>query len=208
VAEGILKRLTGQDNLSVHRKHKPSITMAPSIKLTFATNTLPRFKDKTSGTWRRLIAMPFNVTITEDQQDEMLPQRLEQELPGILNWAIQGLQRLLQQNGFTSCRVCETATAEHRFDCDPFQQFRDECIVLSPTGRRIEKKRLYKLYAEWCEENGRKALSSGEFVRMVTKLPGVEPGRDSTGKREYFFRGISMIGSSSTIPSSDDEESE
>ena len=176
VAEGILKRLTGQDNLTVHRKHRTSLTMAPSIKLTFATNTVPRFADKTRGVWRRLILMLFNVTIPDDEQDEMLNQTLEEELPGILNWAIRGLRRLLEQEAFTVCPTCEAAKGQHQRDCDPFTQFVDECLEFRPIAQ-IDKPDLYALYQEWCEANGNKPLASGSFTRLVKKLAGVTEGR-------------------------------
>ena len=46
VAEGILKRLTGEDNITINRENRSLITMAPWVKLVFAANTLPRFRDK------------------------------------------------------------------------------------------------------------------------------------------------------------------
>ena len=207
VAEGILKRLTGQDNLTVHRKHKTSVTMAPAIKLTFATNTVPRFNDKTRGVWRRLTLMPYNVVIPDAEQDETLNQTLEAELPGILNWSIRGLQRLLEQEAFTVCPTCEAAKGQHQRDCDPFAQFVDESLELRAEAQ-IDKPELYKLYQSWCTNNGNKALACGSFVRRVGELRGVEKNRHpeidrQTRRREYFFTGV---GKARARPTAEDEE--
>lgn len=196
VAEGLLKRLTGEDNLTVNRKNKTAVTMAPALKLSFATNTLPRFKDKTRGIWRRLIAMPFDVVIPEEEQDEGLATSLEEELPGILNWALRGLRRLLEQGRFTRCAVCEAAKVQHRQDCDPFLQFLDECVELGPR-RRIDKRALYEVYRNWCDASRNRALAYGSFVRRVGRLAGVGDGRHErldpkTGRREYYFIGIGL----------------
>lgn len=201
VAEGTLKRLTGEDNLTVHRKNRLAITMAPGIKLIFATNTLPRFADKTDGMWRRLIAMPFDVVIPADEQNKNLARELEEELPGILNWAITGLQRLLQQGGFTDCAVCKQVQEQHRIDCDPVAQFIDECIELQE-GATVPCQSVYDAYTTWCDANGRRLpLSSSEFSRQITrrlkrKLER-ESKKNSSGKRPYRWTGFFIAG---TVP--------
>jgi putative DNA primase/helicase len=198
VSEGILKRLTGQDNVTVDRKNLPLITLAPSVKLIFATNALPRFKDKSRGVWRRLIVMPFRVSIPEGQENETLAQELEAEVGGILNWALRGLCRLLENQRFSPCSVCAAARSEHQFDCDPVAQFLDESGLYPPpeppVPRKVTAAALYKQYADWCREVNRCPLSSNEFNRRIAKLPGVQKGRqadaDPEGRRPYFWTGI------------------
>ena len=189
VAEGILKQLTGQDNVTVNRKNIDSITMRPAIKLIYSTNTLPRFKDRSQGVWRRLMVMPFNVSIPQDQQNSELSQTLESELPGILNWAIEGLRRLLRQGRFTECSVCRHATDEHRFDCDPLMQFVDECIEFRPRAE-MPKNCMYDLYTHWCEKSGRKPTAKQTFSREFIKIEGVGERRETTGMRRRFFTGV------------------
>lgn len=198
VAEGVLKRLTGQDNITVDIKNRPAVTMAPTLKLVFGTNALPRFSDKSRGVWRRLVAMPFRVVIPEAEQDELLADKLEAELPGILNWALRGLRRLLGQGQFSPCVVCAEAAKRHQLDCDPVTQFVDECGVHPPPpgGKPlwIPKDELYLQYREWCEGGGYKALSKNRFNRQIAKLPGVTEHRSPSavpdGKRPYYWIGI------------------
>lgn len=190
--EGVLKRLTGEDNLTVNRKGLPHVTMQPNMKFVFACNSLPRFRDRSNGLWRRLIAMPFNVTIKSEEQDAMLATKLEAELPGILNWAITGLQRLLQNGGFTKCEKCSAESQQHQIECDPFQQFWDECVVMDKESQTT-KGDLYERYQEWCRVNGRKPVGSSEVGKFVPKR-GVTEGRETTGKRTRFWVGIKLVG--------------
>ena len=198
VAEGVLKRLTGQDNLTVNRKNQPMLTMATAVKLVFATNALPRFQDKSRGIWRRLMAMPFRVVIPDDEVDETLAEELEAELPGILNWALRGLKRLLEQGHFTHCDVCTKAAARHRTACNPVAQFFDERLLL-PTPKpgqvhRIRKDELYTTYKEWCVAGGYKPYAKNRFGEEVGKLPGVGEWRqgngESDGRRPWYWTGI------------------
>lgn len=201
VAEGVLKRLTGQDNITVDIKNRPPVTMAPSVKLIFGTNALPRFADKSRGIWRRLMAMPFRVVIPDAEQDETLTEKLTAELPGIVNWAIAGLRRLLGQGHFSHCAVCTEVARKHRLDCDPVAQFLDECGIHPPPpgggARRVLVDELYKQYAEWSQGGGFKAKSKNTFNRQIGKLEGVTNDRatkkDATGKRPYFWNGIGTL---------------
>jgi P4 family phage/plasmid primase-like protien len=213
VAEGILKRLTGQDNITVNRKNQTMISMAPSVKLIFATNALPRFSDKSLGIWRRLMAMPFRGVVADDKVNETLAEELEEELPGILNWALAGLRRLLDQGHFSHCVICNQAAQKHRFDCDPVAQFLDERVKFAPQGStqlyEVLKDTFYQEYSQCCEQGGFKALSKNRFNRQLSKVPGITerrvPHADSNGNRPYFWVGI---GKPIPMPALDEDDSD
>lgn len=190
-AEGVIKRLTGGDNLTIERKNCHSLTMFPGIKLVFSANSLPRFRDDTDGVWRRLITMPFDLQIADDRQDVSLANRLKAELPGIVAWAIEGLQRLLKQGGFTKCGVCEAAKSRYRKDCDPIAQFIDEAVVYGP-GYRVTVPQLYGHYADWCQRNGERAVAAAKFSERVAKIDGIKRLRDTVAPRHYYFTGLQM----------------
>lgn len=92
VAEGTLKAFTSGDALQFERKHRDPITARPTAKLVFASNNRPRFSDKSGGLWRRMILMPWRVTIPENERVRGMDTpgwwQDQGELPGILLWAI------------------------------------------------------------------------------------------------------------------------
>jgi P4 family phage/plasmid primase-like protien len=123
-AEGTLKSWTGEDRVTVPRKYRPALEAAPTVKFVYGCNSLPWFKDKSDGIWRRLMVVPFRYAPkTPGANDSKLRPKLRKELPGILNWALAGLARLLEQDGFTPCAVCEAAKVEHREACSPVGEF-------------------------------------------------------------------------------------
>jgi P4 family phage/plasmid primase-like protien len=108
--EGTLKTWTGEDLVTVYRKYRSPLQIEPSVKFIYSANALPWFKDKTQGIWRRMIIVPFRFALrSDDEADPTLRARLREELPGILNWALRGLSRLLKQGRFSACKVCEAA---------------------------------------------------------------------------------------------------
>jgi putative DNA primase/helicase len=191
VAEGVLKQLTTGDPIQANRKHKTPVTLRPTARMIFGTNTLPPFHDRTEGVWRRMIAMPFFAQIAADRKDYRRSERLLDELPGILNWSLEGGVRLFKQNGFTPCEVCEACAHEHRYDCDPFRQFVAEMVYLDAAQSTLSQ-RLYEAYREFCDANGRYAKNSAEFGKQILELPGVTRQRDTAGSRPYRYVGLGV----------------
>jgi P4 family phage/plasmid primase-like protien len=122
-AEGILKAFVSGEILQFNQKYKPVFTARPTARLVLATNTRPRFSDKSQGLWRRLLLIPFPNTIPEEMQDPSLAEKLVQELPGILNWAVEGLKRLHLRGRFEEPLVCQQAKQEYIREVNPVRLF-------------------------------------------------------------------------------------
>jgi putative DNA primase/helicase len=73
-----------------------------------------------------------------------------QELPGILNWAIEGWKRLRARGHFVMPHSCAEAMRELEELSSPVQAFvRDTCL-LTP-GARVDVDDLYAAWKLWCE---------------------------------------------------------
>lgn len=102
--EETIKQFVNGGAFTVEKKFKDPFTLYPSAKLTFATNELPSFNDRSNGLWRRLLYIKFPVKISAKDQNRRLIEKSfwvdSKELSGILNWAIEGAKRLELLNGF------------------------------------------------------------------------------------------------------------
>src|SRR5262249_10229287 len=67
-AEWTLKSFTSGDTMTCNRKGRSMVSAVPTARLMFATNNPPRFVDKSSGIWRRLLLMPFRVQVAAKDQ--------------------------------------------------------------------------------------------------------------------------------------------
>lgn len=191
--EGLLKQLTSGDLVQVNRKYKEPITLRPTAKLIFATNFLPPISDRSDGIWRRLIVLPFLERIAPSEMDIYRSERLRDELPGILNWAIDGAIDLITYGRFVDCAVCIEARDGHRVNSDPFQQFVDEATTLG-ADRSVLVANLYQAYRDYCESTGQKPTAQPKFGARVLELAGVSRVRRTTGAREYEYRGVGLTG--------------
>lgn len=173
--EAIVKQLTGGDVVTARYLYGREFEFRPEFKLIMATNHKPRIRGTDSGIWRRIRLVPFTQRIPEERQDLQLPDKLRTELPGILNWALEGLRQWMQassggkRRGLPHCKAVDSATAEYRGEQDRLKQFLEDCTEPAP-GYTIQAGILYQVYRRWCEENGeRYPLTGNKFGREIAK---------------------------------------
>ena len=105
LAEGTFKSFTSGNRVFFDRKNKTGVSTEPTAKMTIAMNEPPRIRDRSDGVWRRMLLIPFSQTISAQDRIPGMDQvdwwHEVNELPGILNWALDGLMRLEAQGEFT-----------------------------------------------------------------------------------------------------------
>jgi len=112
--------------------------------------------------------------------------REQGELPGVLLWAIVGLQRLQQQDGFTRSTVCDAAIAEYRAESNPARLFLAERFQFVPDSfTRCDE--VYDPYREWCKTNGYLPLASNTFGKEVGRLFPAVARREKQAAGERFM---------------------
>ena len=168
--------------------------VVPTAKLVIAANSRPTFVDRSEGLWRRLVPVPFNVTIPEDKQDKRLTEKLAAELPGIFNWALKGLKRLNEQGRFTESTLVKAATEEYKLECNPVRLFLAEVgLQADPAEEKfVEVHNLYGGYAQWSKENGFQPLNASNFGKELRKsFPKVKrTQRTIYGHRMSVYLGV------------------
>jgi putative DNA primase/helicase len=192
VAEGYLKQFTAGDRMHFDRKNLAPIEGRPTARLVLATNNRPAFSDRSSGLWRRMLVVPFNVTIPTERQDKAIEEKLKAQLPGIFNWAVEGEKRRRRQGGFTQSTVVSETVNDYRQEMNPAGQFLTEWVEVDAEGR-VPSGDLYTKYRGWCEANGYEPLSSRVFGREVKRKFGITKRRGSSGKREHYYPGIRLL---------------
>jgi len=99
---GKVKELIAGDALDAERKKKPVFKFSPTSKHMFAANRAPDRNVDDEAFWNRWLTVMFPESVPRHEQDPELQDRLLAELPGILNWAIEGYRRLTEQGAFTN----------------------------------------------------------------------------------------------------------
>ncbi len=166
--EGRAKQLTGQDRISCRHLYKEPFEFEPQFKIFLATNHRPEIRGDDHGIWRRIRLIPFEITIPAERQDKQLARRLiEQELPGILNWALEGL-RAWQREGLEPPAKVQQATAEYQSDMDIVEQWIDECCDIGPEFGPTPNSVLFPSYNAFCKQAGMTPAGRRALGRRLT----------------------------------------
>jgi len=168
-----LKKCISGDLISAQEKYKPQFTFSPFCKMVFATNKLIEMQDTSHGAYRRFITIPFNKKIEDAEQDKTLTKRIiENELDGILQFALKGLNRLAVNDSFSKSELSEELLTEFKTENNPVQIFINEYIDTTNNDEDcIPCNELFSKYIEFSDENKFKPqLDSVRFAKEMKKL--------------------------------------
>lgn len=161
LAESLVKQMTGGDRITARFMRQDFFEFEPTHKVFFAANHKPVVRGTDYAIWRRIRLVPFDVTIPEDERDGHLPEKLREELPGILSWAVEGCLDW-QAEGLDEPEGISRATEEYRSEMDVLAAFiEDRCVVSKRAEVRATP--LYEVYREWCEASGERAENQRSF---------------------------------------------
>jgi len=147
LAESLVKSMTGGDRIVARFLFHEDFEYTPQFKLWLSGNHLPQIRGTDHAIWRRIRLIPFTVTIPEEDRDLQLPAKLRDELPGILNWALEGC-RLWQRDGLNPPESVMAATGQYREEQDTLAIFIADCCTVSP-NMAVQPARLYDAYVAW-----------------------------------------------------------
>lgn len=88
--EAVVKDLTGGDKMTARFMRGDFFDFTPVLKLWVAGNTMPSFRGVDEAIRRRVVVLPFTVTVPSERRDPALPGKLAAEYGRILSWAIEG----------------------------------------------------------------------------------------------------------------------
>ena len=182
--EAQIKQLTGGDKIAARPLYAQGFEYKPNFKIWLSTNHKPTIKGTDNGIWRRVILIPFTVTIPEEEQDPHLPEKLAAEREGILSWIAEGARQYYSE-GLGRPAVIKNATAEYRTEMDILGGFLEDCV--QPGDGRLLAKDLFTAYQKWAAENGEKEISQTAFGRKMN-----ERGYKKLKKGVCIYEGIQL----------------
>lgn len=170
IQSNVFKQLASGEPIDARHPYSQPFIIENYAKLIFNCNELPPDVEQTTAYFRRFIILPFNVTIAEENQDKELAKKLFTELPGIFNWLLSGLDRLLDQKGFTSCEASDEAVLSYKRESDTVYVFLSEQGYEPHLHINVSLKGLFEEYLNFCKDNGYRNLSISKFSAQLQKL--------------------------------------
>lgn len=185
--ESLIKDLTGNDSITARFLYKEYFTFRPQFKLWLYGNHKPRVRGTDDAIWRRVNLVEFGRQFTGDDADPQLASKLQNELAGILAWAVRGCQRW-QAEGLHTPEAVDNASRQYRTDQDVIGAFVEDCCVTGPNFSAYTGN-LFEQYSQWTEDSGEYTVSKRRFGQKLRER-GFTKDR-STGNAQ-LYRGIGL----------------
>jgi putative DNA primase/helicase len=190
VVERLLS-ISGEDPIDIDRKyHDPLTSVRLPVRFVVLTNELPRLVDSSGALAGRLVIIRLTKSFF-GHEDRTLTDRLLQELPSILLWAVEGWRRLQERGYFVQPDGGAEMVAEMEDLTSPVGQFARECCELGPE-HSVEVDRLFDCWKSWCLTNNR--LQPGTVQAFGRDLRAVAPEVKAKQHREDGDRVRAYVG--------------
>lgn len=165
----VFKSIVSGDSISAEYKGKDSFDFRPFAKLIFSANELPATRDITEGFFRRWIIIPFPNQFKKHHANPNLIHKLTtpEALSTLLNYAIQGLNRLEVNGHFTESETINNLLNEYKKESDSIATFVEEKCDLGAWGECTSTKELFEAYEKWCVEMDYSTIKKREFNKRI-----------------------------------------
>lgn len=171
-----LKELAASGLVLARRPYGQPFEMRFTGKLLFASNSLPNIDDQ-DGIWRRLDILQFDAV--PEHPDPDLLRKLKDELPGILNWCLDGFAALSADNEWRMPQSVVDTIAEYKSETDHIARFAEDELEYNEQGGPLEIQTadLYARYSSWMQARGLRALGLAPPLYKQFRQVGLEPGK-------------------------------
>jgi putative DNA primase/helicase len=192
MAERLLS-ITGEDTQTIDRKYKSPWSGRCGVRFVIISNELPEFDESSGALASRFIVLSLTRSFL-GREDLGLTNRLLTELPGILNWAIEGWRRLSERGYFVQPATGAEVARELEDLSSPIRTFVKEMCEIGP-GRSVEYSWLYNKWREWNIQRGKVLvppinLFARDLRAAVPGLSVTQPRRE--GKQVRVIEGIGL----------------
>lgn len=163
----IFKQMASGEPIEARLPYGEPFILNEYAKLIFNCNELPKDVEHTNAFFRRFLIIGFDVTIPEAEQDKQLSSKIiENELSGVFNWILSGLDRLLEQKNFSKCEAVENARSNYEIQSDSVKMFIDD-LEYKTSSEYTTIKTLYDQYKVYCLDDGYRPVKKSNFMRRL-----------------------------------------
>lgn len=172
------KKLVAGEPVRARRLYQDGFEYTPTGKHLYACNEVPDVAEYIGeddmAFWRRWLLVEFPRYYPPDDRNPDLGGRLTQPraLSGVLNWAIDGWDRLRRQGRFTGELQYGHDKRKRWLEWgDSIDRFIAECVETDAEATRKSTSEVYQVYRQWCEDEGEQPSDQHALTNKLRKEP-------------------------------------
>lgn len=169
---GMFKTLASGEPIEARLPYEEPFIMSDYAKLIFNVNRLDNANiEHTLGFYRRILIIPFEKTIADEDQDRSLHKKILSNKEGVLNWIIEGAERVIRNENIFISVECQKFKAKFIKETDTAAMFLESRNYSNKGQAPIYLSSLYNDYKDFCLEDGHKfALGKNNFSKRLEAL--------------------------------------
>ena len=181
----IIKKAVGEDTLLYEKKGKDPSQFNSYAKLLFSANEFPlNLDDKTNAYYRRLLILDIDRSIPKSAKDTELKEKLFRKSDYAIHMAMLALRQLYKDQRFAQSDHSKECIEKLYRSADSVKAFIDD-MLCHKSGEKMKRSDVYKMYEDYCEDNGRKPHGKSKFWEYMADK-GFMIKRYSDGT--YYFK--------------------
>ena len=178
LSEGLVKKVTGRERLKARHLYGNFFEFDPTHKIILQTNHRPEVRGIDEGIWRRLVLLPFDVTIPRQERDKNMSEKLRTESPGIQPWAVRGCLDW-QRHGLQPPEQVQAATRKYAEEANSFRQFfREQCAKAHDNW--MSTKQIRTAYQAYCRERNLSPLGDKQIAKTLRSIGCTKKNKSHT----------------------------
>jgi putative DNA primase/helicase len=187
--DGMMKKLSEKKLLTGEKKFKDSFEFQSSVAVLLLANNYPQCDDLSHGMRRRAKIVPFNRNFSKGGKDPALfPYIWKNEMSGVLNRLIQGLQRVRQRGDFDEPADCISARETWLTNANPLMAFLKECCEPAEEDCYVSLNHVYQTFTNWKNKNGFSKKTTSQELHSDLKSSGYTSRKINGCQRIYGIR--------------------
>ena len=161
------KTAVGGEGLIAAKKFKDEFTLRIQARFVFACNNLPHFGDQTPGLVDKLFFLPFDQYLEDHERVEDIHQQFKAELPGIVNWSLDGLSRMMAR---PNKRLPKVAATQYLLDmykeesCTVYNWIQNSGLFTKNPDHSTANSKLFAHYCTFTERAGSHSVNKNNFL--------------------------------------------
>ncbi len=198
-----LKIVTGRDKIRTRQLYQESFSFYNYAKIIFSMNEAPVIEDFTDAFKRRVVIVDFPNQFNKGEEgtrtDIEAECTTEESLSSILNWAISGLKRLLENGVFSDQKSNALKGLAYDMKSNPIEYFVQDRVVDDVDGYLL-KVDVLEEYVSYAKKNNLPILTKTKFnlrfidacknIGIETKIKQLSPSIDKSRPSVYINIGF------------------
>lgn len=188
-----LKKVISNEEIHADPKGEKGYDFRPQTKFMIASNNAPDDSDATDAYYNRFKTIKATTQVDPEDKERDLVEKLttEENMSWLLNWALEGLDRLERQNRFSKeMTEYETKKAWDKFGSSVQRFISDQISINTEESFNVPTTDLYEVYQLWCETKLESPVTTQKFISQAASHPDMVKRKATTkdgGRRMCFI---------------------